>query len=406
MKKFVYLFLFLLFVPVLFSCTANLDGETTYITDYYKKHEVSTFWDVTALCYADENLLNYNIEPFHNYEPSEDDYSGISGKVIGLKMLENSGYDISGYNIEKYISLLEKMTSNDDASGYNLPILQRLFGIYALKLSETDYGEDKIENYARHIISLQHEDGGFSAFSGQQSDVDTTAFIVPLLVYFKDVEGFSDAVSKASSFLRKVKNKDDTYSSFGTPNSNSTASALSALMALGFTEKDDEIGDISLALATFRLADGSYSYKKYGNTDMLSCAQALIAYRDFSNHTSLWLSILKGDIEKAKEITLSVVGPDDTLNYSEAIYLSENETAFDALKKFCEDKGLSYKTKGKGSALYLTSVNGLSERANGPESGWIYTVNAQMATVGCNAYIPKENDLIEFKYITEYEGNI
>lgn len=398
MKKYIVLFI-LLILPILSSCTANLEGETKYITEFYKKQEISSFWDVAALCYAGADMSHYNITPFLSANPAEDDYSGISGRVIGLKMLENSGYDISGYDLDGWVKKLELMTENDDASGFSLPILQRLYGIYALKLADANYSEDNIERYARHILSFQLEDGGFSTFSSS-GDVDTTAFVIPLLVYMREKEGFEKAVAKASVFLRSAKNKDDTYSSFATPNSNTTASALSALMALGFTEKDDDIGDISLALATFRLADGSYSYEKYGNTNLLSCAQALIAYRDFSNKSSLWLSILENQL--VKSVTLSITGIDNSICQNETIIFGNNDTAFDIFANYCRDNNIVYTHKNK----YITSVNGVAEFDHGPESGWVYTVNGERASVGCASYKLQNGDVIEFKYITEYEDNI
>ncbi|MBE6687853.1 MAG: hypothetical protein E7588_01090 [Ruminococcaceae bacterium] len=241
-------------------------------------------------------MTEYNIRPFLDADVSHNDFAGISEKIIGLKMLEISGYDISPYNLEYLKEALTELTAEDDKNGYKLPIFERIFGLYAFKLAGIEYSEDAIESYARHILTFQKEDGGFSAHS-DTGDTDTTSAIVPLLVYLRDKDGFSEAISSSSGFLRRAKNKDDTYSYSGTANSSSTATALSALLALGFTNQDEDIGDISLALATFRLPDGSYSYDKYGRTDLLCCAQALIAYHDFATESSLWLSVLQNELQ-------------------------------------------------------------------------------------------------------------
>lgn len=401
MKKIAFL-LILLFVPFLFACTANTSGEIGYITGYYKAHEASTFWDITALCYADDNISEYNIEPFLKAQTDETDYGAVSGRVIGLKMLEARGYDITEYNIAHYAELLESLTLKDDTEGYTLPILQRLYGIYAIKLAGIEYPEDKLVEYGRHILTFQCVDGGFSTFS-ESGDVDTTAFLIPLLVYLRENDGFSTPVSKATNFLRNAKNKDDTYSSFGTANSNSTACALSALTALGYTSKDADIGDISLALATFRLGDGSYSFQRYGQTSALSCAQALIAYRDFSNTGSLWLSILNGEFNTASSaVTVSIIGPEQAFYENRALPFKDGETALDLFIKTCQSQSIAYSLKGS----YIASVNGIAEFDYGAQSGWIYTVNGESMSVGCDSYLPKDGDIIEFKYITEYEENI
>lgn len=401
MKK-LSLLLITLFIPLLFACTADTNGEIGYITSYYRNHEATDFWDVAALCYAEKDISKYNFEPFLKAETDDADYSAVSGKIIGLKMLESRGYDISEYNLAHYIETLEALTLQDDADGYALPILQRLYGIYAIKLAEIEYPEEKIVEYGKHILNFQTADGGFSTFS-DSGDIDTTAFVLPFLVYLENNDGFATPIAKATNFLRNAKNKDDTYSSFGTPNSNSTACALSALTALGYTEKDADIGDITLALATFRLGDGSYSYKLYGETNMLSCAQALIAYCDFSNGSSLWLSILNGNIKGvATTVSLTVNGPDGTIYENQVLAFTDGESVLDLFKKACQSENIAYNVKGS----YIASINGIAEFDYGPQSGWIYTVNGESTSVGCASYIPQNGDNIEFKYITEYEENI
>ena len=298
MKKLIFsLFYIAVTVAFLFSCTANTTNERKHITGYYSKNEVSTFWDVVALSYAGEDMTAYNITPFLSEQISDDDYAALSGRIIGLKMLEKSGYDISSQDLNTLISNLKELTEKDDSEGYTLPALQRLYGIYALKISDSDYSEDKIKSFATHLLnSFKLEDGGFSTYSKTSSDIDTTAFILPLLCYLNDNKAFADAAKGASNFIKRSKNKNDTYSSFGTENSNSTASALSALIAAGYTREDDDILNISLALSTFRLANGGYSYKLYSQVSPLSCAQALIAFCDLANQSSLWLSILEEKI--------------------------------------------------------------------------------------------------------------
>lgn len=296
MKKIIFCFI-LVAVTFLFSCTANTSNELKHITGYYSRNEISTFWDVTALSYAGEDMSAYNLTPFLTAQVPEDDYGALSGRIIGLKMLEKSGYDISSHNIDELSEKLLLLTQKDDADGYVLPSLQRLYGIYALKISDSDYSDESIKSFATHLLnSIKLDDGGFSAFSKTKSDIDTTAFIIPLLCYFDDDKVFASALKDATNFIKRSKNKNDTYSSFGAENSNSTASALSALIAAGYTKEDDDILNISLALSTFRLANGGYSYKLYSEATPLSCAQALIAFCDLANQSSLWLSILEEKI--------------------------------------------------------------------------------------------------------------
>lgn len=295
MKK-IILLLLILSTFFLYSCTVNSVKEINYITDYYAKKSVSDFLDVTAICYSGDDIARHNFDEFLSDDFDIQNYAKLSQRIIGLKMLENRGYDISGFNVDSLASSLLELTVKDDNEGYIIPPLQRIYGIYALKLSDADYPEESIEKFAHSLLEYQNEDGGFSVDSAEQSDVETTSAIIPIFCYFKQNKLISGAIHRATNYLKNSKNKNDTYSFHGVPSCISTANALSSFMALGFDEKSENIGDITLALATFRLADGSYSNIQYSSSDFRSCAVSLIAYRDFENKSSLWLSVLENKI--------------------------------------------------------------------------------------------------------------
>lgn len=86
---------------------------------------------------------------------------------------------------------------------------------------------------------------------------------------------------------------------------------------------------------------------------------------------------------------LSVAGDDFALT------LEEGASAFDALVA----TGLSV----GGDASYVTSIDGLAAGALGPESGWVYLVNDEMAAVAAGDYQLTEGDQLRWVYVENFD---
>lgn len=52
---------------------------------------------------------------------------------------------------------------------------------------------------------------------------------------------------------------------------------------------------------------------------------------------------------------------------------------------------------------YVESIDGVAQFDAGAESGWLYLVNGQMASVSADQYIPQSGDVINWIYITSYD---
>lgn len=52
---------------------------------------------------------------------------------------------------------------------------------------------------------------------------------------------------------------------------------------------------------------------------------------------------------------------------------------------------------------YVESIDGVAQFDMGAESGWLYLVNGQMASVSADQYIPQSGDVINWIYITSYD---
>lgn len=73
-------------------------------------------------------------------------------------------------------------------------------------------------------------------------------------------------------------------------------------------------------------------------------------------------------------------------------------TAFEALEIFAEESNFEIKKSGSGSFAYVTSIDGLAEKGNGPSSGWMYKVNGAFPSTAAGKYALNSGDTLEWIY--------
>jgi len=82
-----------------------------------------------------------------------------------------------------------------------------------------------------------------------------------------------------------------------------------------------------------------------------------------------------------------------------AVTLKEGDTVYSVLQRACNSAGIALDTaQYPGSGVYIRGIGGVSERAHGPLSGWLYSVNGTFASVGCSRYTVKAGDVIALRY--------
>ncbi|MBQ9551652.1 MAG: DUF4430 domain-containing protein [Clostridia bacterium] len=135
----------------------------------------------------------------------------------------------------------------------------------------------------KQLLDLQLADGGW-AVSGSVSDVDVTAMTVTALApAYKQDSAVTAAVDSAIRLLSERQNADGSLSSYGVKNPESIAQTVIALSALGldaaqdsrFSKNGHTLFD---ALASFRLADGSFCHEAGGASNRLATVQVFSAY--------------------------------------------------------------------------------------------------------------------------------
>ncbi|MCL2159052.1 MAG: DUF4430 domain-containing protein [Oscillospiraceae bacterium] len=86
---------------------------------------------------------------------------------------------------------------------------------------------------------------------------------------------------------------------------------------------------------------------------------------------------------------------DETLVYVD--YKKEVSVA-DLSRDICREKNIPIAFAGMGSMSYVSGIGNVFEFDDGPESGWIYSVNGEYQGVGCGSYILKEREYVEWRY--------
>lgn len=78
-------------------------------------------------------------------------------------------------------------------------------------------------------------------------------------------------------------------------------------------------------------------------------------------------------------------------------------TAYDALKKACEDNGIKLTAKSSMYGTYVSGINNIDEFDCGSQSGWMYSINGNRPNVSASSQKINYGDEITFEYVCEYQ---
>ncbi|MGN0516983.1 DUF4430 domain-containing protein [Eubacterium sp.] len=78
-------------------------------------------------------------------------------------------------------------------------------------------------------------------------------------------------------------------------------------------------------------------------------------------------------------------------------------TAYDVLKKACEDNGIKLTAKSSMYGTYVSGINNIDEFDCGSQSGWMYCINGNRPNVSASSQKINDGDEITFEYVCEYQ---
>lgn len=147
---------------------------------------------------------------------------------------------------------------------------------------------------ALNYLLTQEKQGGGFAFSGQTADPDLTGMALLTLAHYQNDSAASNAIERAKQVLLQKQLDTAGWNSFGQENSNSIATVISGLVAIGenpMAEQWQKNGKTPLdALSAFQLENGAFTFTlgKYESTNMMATEQSLIALQEIKTGKSVW----------------------------------------------------------------------------------------------------------------------
>lgn len=106
----------------------------------------------------------------------------------------------------------------------------------------------------------------------------------------------------------------------------------------------------------------------------------------------------KQDTPVKQTVSIKVIGINTTMMKGN-IEVNSSSTAYSVLRELAKQNGKSISTKGFGSTVYVSGIDGLKEFDHGPSSGWMYKVNGTPPNIGAGAYKVKAGDTVIWYYV-------
>ena len=99
--------------------------------------------------------------------------------------------------------------------------------------------------------------------------------------------------------------------------------------------------------------------------------------------------------------------PADGLILAETSFpIAAGDTVYTVLTDAARASGIHMEASGAGGLMYVHGIGNIYEFDFGDLSGWVYLVNGESASVGCDQYVLTDGDAVEFHYTLELGKDI
>ncbi len=237
------------------------------------------------------------------------DNAGVSSEWYILALSQRANYDFTAYGkaLEKYISeneirsaatrlkygllLIPSGGSDEEITeilGNSIGEQGVMSWVYGLHIMNNGYTPSDLtcDEVVDKLLSLRTADGGW-AVRGDTGDVDVTAMTVQAIAPYCDSnEKVKKAIDDAVALLSSRQLQDGSFSSYGVPNSESTAQVITALSSLDIDPIEDERfikngNTVFDGLKLFLKENGGFSHRyeeEYSDMATVQALTALISY--------------------------------------------------------------------------------------------------------------------------------
>ena len=97
-------------------------------------------------------------------------------------------------------------------------------------------------------------------------------------------------------------------------------------------------------------------------------------------------------------VCFAVFGKDGETILGAFVKYQANLSAAEWSEKICRAKNIAFVHSGAGALYYVKGINNLFEYDEGPESGWVYSVNCEFTGLGSGSYIIQPGDYLVWHY--------
>lgn len=161
--------------------------------------------------------------------------------------------------------------------------------------------------------------------------------------------------------------------------------------------------------------------QKAGTFILIAAAAALIicivVFTDIQTADDYYsIAEIKGDTigtvtmqircDKIKDQDLDYIPEDGIILDTTEFAIDSDDTVYDILTEAARKYTLHLESTGGDGMKYMSGINYIYELDFGDLSGWVYYVNGERPSVGCDAYTLKDGDEIEWHYSLELGNDI
>ncbi len=110
--------------------------------------------------------------------------------------------------------------------------------------------------------------------------------------------------------------------------------------------------------------------------------------------------------DKIKDQQADHIPEDGVILDTTEFEIDSDDTVYDILTEAARKYTLHLESTGGDGMKYMSGINYIYELAYGDLSGWVYLVNGERPSVGCDAYKLSDGDVIEWHYSLELGNDI
>ncbi len=295
------------------------------------------------------------------------------------------------------VDLVSKLLSfyNNNQIGEVSTVNDDIFGILSLVSAGVPISDEIIKDAKTYILTNQNDDGGWGWSITSGSDTNNTASAMMALLE-AGMSSTDSAIQSAKAYLKSAQNIDggfpyDPVSPYGTnSDSSSDAWVLSAIYAMNETPNGWNKNGITPLDHMLSLQDalGFFHYQSLEDTE-----------NGFTSTSTAYNVIaLTGNSFPVKQITPVIVDQKVNVSYqikgSKDLLCNGDINAVNALDVVINASSIcnfTYNIRDTVYGPYLDTIG--SDIASGV-TGWMYTVNTLIPSIGANDYILKDDDFV------------